>query len=72
MKQSGKRLKMLRKAKKLKQTDMAALLNATPHHYQNMEYEKINVPDLTFIKLADYFAVPIDHLVARYEASDQQ
>ena len=65
MKQFGERLKMLRKAKKLKQTDMAALLNITPRHYQDMEYGKINVPALTLIKLADYFDVSLDYLVGR-------
>jgi transcriptional regulator with XRE-family HTH domain len=65
MKQFADRLKELRKSKKLKQTDMAAFLNVTPRHYQDMEYGKINVPGLTLIALADYFDVSLDYLVGR-------
>jgi transcriptional regulator with XRE-family HTH domain len=61
----GERLKMLRKTKKIKQTDMAVFLEITPRHYQDMEYGKINVPALTLIALADYFDVSLDYLVGR-------
>jgi transcriptional regulator with XRE-family HTH domain len=61
----GERLKMLRKTKKMKQTDMAVFLEITPRHYQDMEYGKINVPALTLVALADYFDVSLDYLVGR-------
>ena len=59
------RLKQLRKEKKLKQTDMAVLLELTTRHYQEIEYGKVNIPTLTLIKLADYFNVSLDYLVGR-------
>ena len=59
------RLKQLRKKKKLKQSDMAELLELTTRHYQQIEYGKVNIPTLTLIFLADYFDVSIDYLVGR-------
>ena len=59
------RLKQLRKEKKLKQSDMAELLELTTRHYQQIEYGKVNIPTLTWIFLADYFDVSIDYLVGR-------
>ena len=61
----GARLKVLRKAKKLKQSDMALLLDCTDRHYQRMEYGYVNVPSLTLLKLADYFGVTTDYLLGR-------
>ncbi len=61
----GNRLKALRKAKGLKQTDMALLLECTDRHYQRMEYGLVNVPSLTLLKLADYFEVSTDFLLGR-------
>ncbi len=61
----AKRLKQLRKAKSLKQTDMASLLKVTTRHYQEIEYGKVNIPTLTLIFLADYFNVSLDYLVGR-------
>ena len=65
MNKFGERLKALRIAKKLKQTDMAAFLEITARHYQAVEYGKINIRTLTLIALADYFDVPLDYLVGR-------
>lgn len=59
------RLKQLRKEKKLKQSDMAELLELTTRHYQQIEYGKVNIPTLTLIFLADYFDVSLDYLVGR-------
>lgn len=59
------RLKQLRKENKLKQTDMASLLELTTRHYQEIEYGKVNIPALTLIKLADFFNVSLDYLVGR-------
>ena len=65
MTQFGARLKLLRKSKSLKQTDVAVILGVTPRHYQDIEYGKINVPALTLVALADYFDVSLDYLVGR-------
>lgn len=59
------RLKQLRKEKKLKQSDMAELLELTTRHYQQIEYGKVNISTLTLIFLADYFDVSLDYLVGR-------
>lgn len=66
------RLKELRKARKLKQTDMAEFLNITVRHYQDMEYGKINIPALTLIALADYFDVSLDYLVGRSDNPERR
>ena len=63
----GKRLKELRLEKKIKQKEMAELLNCTDRNYQKMEYGENNVPGLTLIKLADFFQVSLDYLVGRSE-----
>ena len=59
------RLKQLRKEKKLKQSDMAELLELTTRHYQQIEYGNINIPSLTLEALADYFGVSTDYLLSR-------
>lgn len=59
------RLKPLRKAKKLKQREMAELLDCTVQHYQRIEYGKVNLPATTVIFLADYFGVTADYLLGR-------
>ena len=61
------RLKELRKEHKLKQADMAALLNCTERHYQRIEYGQINLPSLDLMLLADYFHVSTDYLLGRCE-----
>lgn len=55
----------LRKAKKLKQREMAELLDCTVQHYQRIEYGKVNLPATTVIFLADYFGVTADYLLGR-------
>ena len=72
MTQFGARLKLLRKSKNLKQTDIAAILGVTPRHYQDIEYGKINVPALTLVALADYFDVSLDYLVGRSDNSERK
>ncbi len=61
----GARVKALRKERKMRQVDMAELLDCTDRHYQRMEYGDINIPSLTLIKLADYFNVSTDYLLGR-------
>ncbi len=65
MPEFGQRLRELRKEKNLKQTEMADFLGKSEANYQKMEYGSINVPALTLIKLADFFAVSLDYLVGR-------
>lgn len=61
----GARLKELRKEKKLKQTEMAQLLELAPRNYQRLEYGKTNVTATTLIFLGDYFHVSADYLLGR-------
>jgi transcriptional regulator with XRE-family HTH domain len=63
----SKRLKLLRKQKKMKQTDMATFLKCHVRHYQRIEHGEVNVPCLDLIVLADYFDVSLDYLVGRSE-----
>ena len=59
------RLKELRKEKRVKQKDMAELLECTYNHYQQIEYGNVNIPSLTLETLADYFEVSTDYLLGR-------
>ena len=59
------RLKPLRKAKKVKQREMAELLGCTRQHNQKIEYGVINIPTTTLIFLADFFDVSADYLLGR-------
>ena len=65
----GGRLRELRKEKKLKQRELAALLGVTEVHYRRVEAGTFypEIPNL--IKLADYFGVTTDYLLGR---SDQR
>ena len=66
----SERLKMLRREKNLRQSDMSDFLKCTKQHYQRIEYGKINLPTLDLIALADYFNVPLDYLVGRDVSPD--
>ena len=59
------RLKELRKEKRIKQVEMAQLLDCTETHYQQIEYGHVNIPSLTLEALADYFGVSTDYLLGR-------
>ncbi len=61
----GARLRELRKEKKLKQTEMAGLLELAPRNYQRLEYGKTNVTATTLLFLCDYFHVSADYLLGR-------
>ena len=63
----GGRLRELRKEKKLKQRELAALLGVTEVHYRRVEAGKINNPTLTLCALADYYCVTTDYLLGRSE-----
>jgi len=61
----SERLKLLRKNKKVKQSDMAELLNVTTRHYQDCEYGKVTPNANMLTTLADYFDVSVDYLLGR-------
>ncbi len=63
----GTRLCSLRKEKRLRQVDIAEMLNVTQTHYQRVEKGRINIPTLTLCTLADYFGVSTDYLLGRSE-----
>ena len=63
----GGRLRELRKEKKLKQRELAALLGITEVHYRRVEAGKINIPTLTLCALADYYGVTTDYLLWRID-----
>ena len=64
----GTRLKELRKEKKLKQTEMAELLELAPRNYQRLEYGKTNVTATPLMFLGDYFHVSVDYLLGRTDS----
>lgn len=66
----GTRLKELRKEKKLKQTEMAELLELAPRNYQRLEYGKTNVTATTLMFLGDYFHVSVDYLLGRTDSRE--
>lgn len=59
------RLKELRKAKNLKQTDMAMFLEINIRTYQDYEYGNVTPNAPMLIKLADFFQVSTDYLLGR-------
>ena len=63
----GEKLRLLRKEKRLRQVDVAELLNITQAHYQRIEKGKINIPTLTLCTLARYFGVSTDYLLGLSE-----
>lgn len=63
----SERLRLLRKEKGVKQTEMADILGCTPNHYQKIEYGQINIPVISLMTLADYFSVTTDYLLGRSE-----
>ena len=59
------KLKQLRSQKKVKQSDVSALLSISTRNYQRYEYG-LNEPNIDgLILLADYFDVSLDYLVGR-------
>ena len=61
----GDRLRALRKERKLKQKEMAELLQCAERNYQRLEYGKTNVTATTLMFLCDYFHVSADYLLGR-------
>ena len=61
----GERLRTLRKEQKMKQKEMAELLQCAERNYQRLEYGKTNVTATTLMFLCDYFHVSADYLLGR-------
>jgi len=61
----AERLRALRKERKLKQKEMAELLQCAERNYQRLEYGKTNVTATTLMFLCDYFNVSADYLLGR-------
>lgn len=59
------RLRTLRKERKLKQKEMAELLQCAERNYQRLEYGKTNVTATTLMFLCDFFHVSADYLLGR-------
>ena len=72
MERLGERLKALRKEKKMTQKAMAELLDVTERHYQSIEAGTVNIPSLSLLFLADYFAVSTDYLLGRSEKREKE
>ena len=65
LKSMGERLRELRKARGLRQMDMAELLGITDVHYRRVEAGRVNIPTPTLCALAEYLAVRTDYLLGR-------
>ena len=61
----GKRLRVLRDAKGLKQREMADILGIQIRRYQRFVYGEVNMPLSTLIFFADFFGVTTDFLLGR-------
>lgn len=65
------RLKELRKAHKLKQTDIAEVLSCSQGVYSRYESEEREPPFDIIKKLAEYYGVTIDYLMGVEATNDQ-
>lgn len=65
----SQRLRTLRQSRKIKQEELAAVLQCSLRQYQRVERGEVNVPALTLCALADYFNVTTDYLLGRGTAS---
>lgn len=63
----GDRLKTIREEKKLKQKDLAEILNITREAYALYESNKNKPPIDALIKIANFYKVSLDYLTGRYE-----
>lgn len=61
------RLKQLRQEHGMTQKAMAAFLEKTERHYQDIEAGKINVSATTLIALSTHFGVSADYLLGLQE-----
>ena len=65
----SQRLRTLRQSRKIKQEELAAVLQCSLRQYQRVERGEVNVPALTLCALADYFNGTTDYLLGRGTAS---
>lgn len=68
----GNRLKELRKAKGMKQREMAAAMSMQLRQYQRYEYGEIGYPLEVLNFFADYFGVTTDYLLGRRSAGRER
>ncbi|MCI9157022.1 MAG: helix-turn-helix transcriptional regulator [Lawsonibacter sp.] len=61
----GKRIKVLRESKGLKQREMAEIMELNLRQYQRYEYGEIGVPLEVLNFFADFFGVTTDYLLGR-------
>ena len=61
----GKRIKVLRESKGLKQREMAEIMGVKMRQYQRYEYGEIGVPLEVLNFFADFFGVTTDYLLGR-------
>ncbi len=64
------RLKELREDNDIYQKDIAKYLNVDQSNYSKYELEKINIPVVILMKLADYYNTTIDYLLYRTDKKD--
>lgn len=65
----ARKLKQLRSCKNVTSEEVALAIGIKPATYRRYEIDT-NPKRETFVKLADYFEVPIDYLVSNDEAMD--
>ena len=61
----GKRIKVLRESKGLKQRERAEIMGVKMRQYQRYEYGEIGVPLEVLNFFADFFGVTTDYLLGR-------
>ena len=68
----GKRLKLLRKEKRMTQTEMATQFDQSLRAYQYYESDTRHPEYDHLLALADFFDVSLDYLVGRSETRERQ
>lgn len=57
------RLKELRKERRLKQIEIAELINTTQQHYSKIELDKTDIPSKKLVILAKFYNVSTDYIL---------
>lgn len=57
------RIKDIREDKELKQKDVAKILNISQTNYSKYELGKINIPNKTLIRMAEFYNTSTDYLL---------
>lgn len=66
------RIKILRKEKGLKQTELAAILNVTQGALSSWETGRYDIGNNELKKMADYFGVSIDYLLGNEPSENKK